>query len=49
MSLASHILISLVAVLHIFFLVLEMFLWTKPLGRKVFGLKQEHGGKSGAL
>ena len=26
----------LVAVLHVYFLVLEMFLWTKPLGLKTF-------------
>lgn len=29
-------LVTLVAVLHLFFLVLEMFLWTKPLGLKIF-------------
>ena len=29
-------LIVLVALLHLYFLVLEMFLWTKPLGLKVF-------------
>lgn len=29
--------IALVAILHIGFLVLEMFLWDKPLGMKVFG------------
>jgi len=28
--------VILVALLHIYFLVLEMFLWTKPLGLKVF-------------
>ncbi len=49
MSLTAQILISLVAVLHVFFLVLEMFLWTKPLGRKVFGLKQEHANNTAAL
>lgn len=27
---------ALVAVLHLYFLVLEMFLWTRPLGLKVF-------------
>lgn len=26
----------LVAVLHVYFLVLEMFLWTHPIGRKTF-------------
>ena len=28
---------ALVALLHLYFLVLEMFLWTRPLGLKVFG------------
>lgn len=32
----KNILISLVALLHIYFLVLEMFLFTKPLGLKTF-------------
>src|SRR3990167_10020701 len=32
----SSILIFFVAVLHFFFLILEMFLWTRPLGLKVF-------------
>lgn len=30
-----------VALLHFGFLVLEMFLWSKPIGRKVFGLPPE--------
>jgi putative membrane protein len=41
MSLVATILIALVALLHIYFLVLEMFLWTKPQGRKAFGLTVE--------
>ena len=49
MALATQIVISLVALLHLFFLVLEMFLWTKPLGRKVFGLKQELANNSATL
>jgi putative membrane protein len=32
----ANLLIALVAVLHIGFMVLEMFLWTKPLGLKLF-------------
>ncbi len=36
MSLIAVALIVLVALLHIYFLVLEMFLWTKPMGMKVF-------------
>lgn len=38
MTTATTVLIALVALLHLYFLVLEMFLWTKPLGRKVFRL-----------
>jgi len=37
MTIAFHALVVLVALLHAYFLVLEMFLWTKPLGRKLFG------------
>ena len=33
----ANALVSLVAALHIYFLVLEMFLWTRPLGLKTFG------------
>ena len=36
MSIVAGVLIGVVAALHVFFLVLEMFLWTKPLGRRVF-------------
>lgn len=32
----ANLLVALVAALHVFFLILEMFLWTKPLGLKVF-------------
>ncbi|WP_374589994.1 DUF1304 domain-containing protein [Aquabacterium sp.] len=41
MNLAANVLIGLVAALHAYFLVLEMFLWDKPAGRKAFGLKQD--------
>lgn len=36
MILIANVLVALVAALHVFFLVLEMFLWDKPLGLKVF-------------
>jgi len=36
MSMTAHLLTLLVALLHLCFLVLEMFLWTRPLGLKVF-------------
>lgn len=36
MSLLAAVLVALVAVAHAWFLVLEMFLWEKPLGLKTF-------------
>jgi putative membrane protein len=36
MKLAAEVLVALVALLHVWFLVLEMFLWDKPLGLKTF-------------
>lgn len=41
MKLAADIMVGLVAMLHLYFLVLEMFLWTKPYGRRVFQLTPE--------
>jgi len=41
--------IALVAALHLLFLVLEMFLWKKPFGRKVFGLSREQANQTAAL
>jgi putative membrane protein len=46
MKLAANILIAVVALLHLYFLVLEMFFWTKPLGRRVFGLTAEFASAS---
>lgn len=37
----SNALVLLVALLHVWFMVLEMYFWTKPLGRKAFGLTKE--------
>jgi putative membrane protein len=36
MTLASQVLTALVALLHVYFLVLEMFLWATPFGAKTF-------------
>jgi putative membrane protein len=33
----ANLLVALVALLHVYFLVLEMFLWTKPQGLRTFG------------
>lgn len=39
----------LVIILHLYFLVLEMFLWDKPMGRRVFALTQEFATQSKAM
>ena len=41
MSLLASLLTGLVAALHVYFLVVEMFLWTTPYGRRVFKLTPE--------
>lgn len=48
MSLAN-VAVALVAILHLWFLALEMFFWRKPLGRRVFGLSPEFAKASAAL
>ena len=49
MAAAATLVIAFVAFLHVYFLVLEMFFWTKPLGLKVFGLTQEAAESSRVL
>ena len=41
MSIVADIIVGAVAFLHVYFLVLEMFLWDKPTGRRVFGHSKE--------
>lgn len=49
MSIAADIVIALVALMHIYFLVLEMFLWDKPAGLKAFGQTLEAAKASKVL
>jgi putative membrane protein len=49
MSVAANIVIALIALLHLWFLVLEMFLWTRPSGRRAFGTTAEFAEQSKAL
>ncbi|WP_290887159.1 DUF1304 domain-containing protein [Arenimonas sp.] len=49
MSLTAQLLTAFVALLHLGFLVLEMFFWTKPLGRKVFRLDPQVARDSAKL
>ena len=46
---AANALIALVALLHLYFLVLEMFFWTKPLGLKIFRQSLEKAEASAVL
>ena len=49
MSTATRIAIGVVALLHVYFMILEMFLWTKPAGLKAFGLTPERAEASRVL
>jgi putative membrane protein len=49
MNAITNILVALVAALHVYFLVLEMFLWTKPLGLKTFRNSIEKATDSAVL
>jgi putative membrane protein len=49
MPIIAVVLVVLVALLHLFFLVLEMFLWTHPLGLEVFGQSREKAEQSRVL
>lgn len=43
------ILTGVVALLHFGFMVLEMFLWNKDTGRKIFGTTEEFAGRTANL
>ena len=45
----ANLLVALVAVLHVYFLVLEMFLWQKPLGLKTFRNSPEKAAETAVL
>jgi putative membrane protein len=49
MSTAANVAIGFVALLHAYFLVLEMFLWDTPFGRRVFGSTPEFAAASKVL
>jgi putative membrane protein len=49
MLILANILIVVVALLHLGFLALEMFLWDHPFGRKRFGMTPEYSKASASL
>ena len=49
MSIVAKILIALIALEHVYFLVLEMFLWTTPRTRAAFGMSAEQAEQTKVL
>jgi len=49
MKTVAEIAVGLVALLHVYVLVLEIFLWNTPYGRRVFGLTSEFAAASRKL
>jgi putative membrane protein len=49
MKTIADVAIGAVALLHVYFLVLEMFLWDKPFGLRTFGMTPEKAAASKSL
>jgi putative membrane protein len=49
MSIVAVVLVALVALLHLYIMVLEMFLWTDPRGQKAFGTTPEFAQQTKVL
>ncbi len=49
MSTAALVVVALVGLLHVYILVLEMFLWDKPQGLKAFGLTPQLAAQTKVL
>jgi putative membrane protein len=49
MSQLANILVVVIALLHLYFLILEMFLWDKPIGLRAFGQTREKAAASKTL
>lgn len=49
MSIVADVVVAVIALLHVYFLVLEMFLWDKPAGLRAFGQTLEQATASKVL
>ncbi|HZX83801.1 MAG TPA: DUF1304 domain-containing protein [Reyranella sp.] len=49
MRIIALLLVAIVALSHVGFLVLEMFLWTDPIGHRIFGTTPEFAAQSAVL
>jgi putative membrane protein len=49
MAILANIVIAIIALMHVWFLILEMLLWDKPTGRRAFGLTAEYAAQTKVL
>jgi putative membrane protein len=49
MRLLSHLLVLAVALVHIWFMILEMVLWNHPVGQRIFSMTPEFSAASAVL
>ena len=49
MPIIADVVVGLVALIHVYILVLEMFLWDKPRGMRAFGLKADFAAATKVL
>jgi putative membrane protein len=48
-SILANIVVAIVALMHVWFLVLEMLLWDKPSGLRAFGITAEYAAQTKVL
>ena len=49
MHVVANIAVGVVALAHLYFLALEMFFWTRPLGLRTFGMTQDVANSTAVL
>ncbi|RUL73139.1 DUF1304 domain-containing protein [Dyella choica] len=49
MSTLASIVVTIIALMHVWFLVLEMLLWDKPAGLRAFGITPEYAAQTKVL
>ncbi len=49
MGIIAGVMVAIVALIHVYILVLEMFLWATPRGRKVFGTEEAFAQEAATL
>ena len=49
MTVVAEVVVAVVALIHVYIMVLEMFLWTRPYGRRVFGTDVDFAAASAIL